>query len=78
MHRNHRLGVQQKLHPSHPSLSSYVIYSVGGFLRSHRVEIADAEQRNVRSVEIINDLHIAERSGVSAVIDMMIFQISAK
>lgn len=76
MHRNHRLGVQQKLHPSLPSLSSYVIHSVGGFFRSHRIEIADTEQRNVRSVDVINDLHIAERSGVSAVIDMMIFKIS--
>lgn len=53
-----------------------MIHSVGGFLRPHRVEIADAEQRNVRSVEIINDLHIAERGGISAVIDVMVFQIS--
>lgn len=78
VHRNHRLAVQQKLDPSQPTLSSYVIHSIGRFLRSHCVEIADTEQRNVRSVEIVNDLHVAERSGVSAVVNVMIFQMSAK
>ena len=78
VHRNHRLAVQQKLDPSQPTLSSYVIHSIGRFLRSHRVEIADTEQRNVRSVEIVNDLHVAECSGVSAVVNVMVFQMSAK
>ena len=49
-----------------------IVHSIGSFLGSHGVMVSNAKEAHVRSVQVIDYLHISKHSSVSAVIDVVI------
>lgn len=52
-------------------MKEYLVDSIGSLLRTHCVEVSNAEKANIGSVDVINHLHIAKHARISAVIDVM-------
>src|SRR2546425_836924 len=52
----------------HDVLYAEEAYGVGGFTRTHGIEIADGQTGHVRAVEFADELHVAENSGITGVV----------
>lgn len=71
VHRNCNLTVRQQLSINFLS-HSYMIQSICCFLRTHRVEITNAKQTDIRSIDIIDNLHVSKDTCIATVINVMI------
>src|SRR5260370_23540473 len=52
----------------HDVLYAEEAYGVGGFARTHSIEIADGQTGHIRAIEFADELHVAENSGVTGVV----------
>src|SRR6185437_6491291 len=57
MHGNHSLGLEQ-------------LAGVGGFTRTHGKHVPYGQHRQVRLIELVNNVHVAKHIGVSCVINL--------
>lgn len=72
VHGDGDLHVGQQLRVTLASMSN-VVHGVGSLLRSHRVEVADAQQRHVGGIQVVDQLHVAEHASVTAVVDVVVY-----
>lgn len=70
VHRNHRLHAGQQL-LIRTANNTHVIHGIRRLLRTHGVEIADAEKGDIRSVDIVDQLHVAEHARITAVVNVV-------
>lgn len=70
VHRNHRLHAGQQL-LIRTANNTHVIHSIRRLLRTHGVEVADAEKGDIRSVDIADQLHVAEHARITAVVNVV-------
>ena len=70
VHRDHRLHTGQQL-LIRTANNTHVIHGIRRLLRTHGVEIADAEKSDIRSVDIVDQLHVAEHARITTVVNVV-------
>lgn len=72
VHGDGDLHVGQQLRVTLASMSN-VVHGVGSLLRPHRVEVADAQQRHVGGIQVVDQLHVAEHASVTTVVNVVVY-----
>lgn len=70
VHRNHRLHASQQL-LLRIAKDTHVIHGIRRLFRTHGVEVADAQKGDIRSVNIVDQLHVAKHARITAVVNVV-------
>lgn len=72
VHGNSNLYAGQQLCITPPTMN-YIVHSIGSLLRTHRIEVSNAQQCHIGGVDIVDQLHVTEYPRITTMVNMMTY-----